>query len=114
MKIARYAFALALGAGLVSAQGQGPAPGSGRDPQQFRQHWLDRMARLLALNESQKTQAKSIFDAAHQSAQPLQEQLRLGSQALRDAVKTSKSSAEIDQLAAAQGARSGQLLAIHT
>ncbi len=71
------------------------------------------VANYLDLTEAQKAQAKDIFTAARQSAQPVFEQLKQGREAMRTAVTTGKPDAELERLAAAQGALAGQLSAIH-
>lgn len=72
------------------------------------------LSTYLNLTEAQREQAKSIFGAARQSAEPAARQLREGHQALAEAVKTGKSEAELTQLANAQGALIGQMIAIHS
>ena len=74
---------------------------------------LDFLAGYLGLSDSQKTQAKAIFDAAEQAAQTALGQLASARDALRQAVKANKPDAELDRLAAAVGTLEGQLAAIH-
>jgi len=73
---------------------------------------LDFLATFLGLTDSQKDQAKAIFDASMQASQPLRDQLRQAHQALRSASQSGKSDAEIDQLAATVGTLTGQTAAI--
>jgi len=88
---------------------QAPAPGSrparGERARQF-------LLTYLGLTDSQKTQAKGIFDAARAQAAPIAAQLNQGRTALRDAVKAGKPDTELDALATQQGALMGQLAAI--
>jgi len=71
------------------------------------------MATQLNLTDAQKAQAKSIFQDARQSAQPIRQQLMQTRQALRDAIKTNNT-AQIQQLSATQGSQMGQLTAIRS
>jgi Spy/CpxP family protein refolding chaperone len=97
----------ALAGGMLLAQTQGTQPG--------RQHGagrrLDRMSTVLGLNDAQKTQAKSIFDAEHQAAKPLFQQMRTLHQSLRSAVTTGNGN--IDQLSGQLGTLTGQVAGIH-
>lgn len=88
----------------LAAQMRGPEGGANR---------LDFLAGYLGLSESQKAQAKTIFDAAQQAATTAMGQMASAREALRDAVKAGKTDAEIDRLAAALGVIEGQLAAIH-
>jgi Spy/CpxP family protein refolding chaperone len=92
----------------VLAQGRRPlggaaAGGTGR---------LDFLAGYLGLTDSQKEQAKAIFDAASQAAQTALGQLTSAREALQQAVKAGRSDAELDRLAAAVGVIEGQLAGI--
>ena len=88
-------------ASVVWAQG----PARGERARQF-------LSTYLGLTDSQKTQAKEIFEAARAQAKPIAAQLKQGRKAVRDAVKAGKPDAELDALAAQQGALMGQLAAI--
>ena len=94
-------------AGMLLAQGPGTAGRSARGARgrQF-------LATYLDLTDSQKTQVKAVFDAARTQAKPVLAQLKQGRAALGDAVKAGKPDAELDALAAQQGALMGQLAAI--
>jgi Spy/CpxP family protein refolding chaperone len=65
----------------------------------------------LNLTPAQQTQAKSIFQDARQSAQPVQAQLKQTRQSLRAAVEANNT-AQIQQLAGNEGSEVGQLAAI--
>ncbi len=65
----------------------------------------------LNLTPAQQTQAKSIFQDARQSAQPVRQQLKQTRQSLRAAVQANNT-AQIQQLAANEGGEVGQLAAI--
>ena len=113
-RLAQIMAVAALAAGALLAQGP-PPPGPGGppgDPQQREQRRLDMLATSLGLTDVQKAQTKTIFDASHQDAASLGQQLRQGQQALDDAAKTGQSAAEIDTLANSQGTVIGQLIAI--
>jgi len=73
---------------------------------------LNYMAGYLGLSDSQKDQAKAIFDAAAASAETVMGQLKAAREALNQAVKEGQSDAQIDQLAAAVGVSEGQLAGI--
>jgi Spy/CpxP family protein refolding chaperone len=72
-----------------------------------------RILKNLNLTDSQKTQAKAIMQAAKTAAEPIRTQLQQNRQALTAAIK-SNDAAQIQSLAAAQGALQGQVLAIRS
>ena len=74
---------------------------------------LDFLAGYLTLTDAQKTQAKTIFDAATAAADTAHGQLTAAQDALKAAVKANKSDAELDRLAAAVGVVEGQIAGIH-
>lgn len=103
-----------LAVGIAMAQAI-PVPGpAGPGGFGHRGQMLQRFAQALNLTDDQKAQAKSIFQDARQSAQPIMKQLMEERAALRDAAKAGKSDAEIDQLSTQVGTLSGQLAAIHS
>lgn len=63
----------------------------------------------LNLTADQKAQAKSIFDAQRQAAQPIQDQLDTARKALYAAAKSGAADAQLEQLAAAEAPLLGQL-----
>ena len=65
----------------------------------------------LNLTDAQKAQAKSIFQGARQSAQPVRQQLMETRKSLRAAIKANNT-AQIQQLSATEGNELGQLAAI--
>jgi Spy/CpxP family protein refolding chaperone len=69
------------------------------------------MAAALNLTDAQKSQMKSIFQEARQSAQPIRQQLTQTRQSLNAAVQAGDSN-QIQQLSATQGTEMGQLAAI--
>jgi Spy/CpxP family protein refolding chaperone len=104
-KLSAWTAVAALGAVSLFAQApQAPAPAQGR-------HKLGRMANYLNLTPAQRAQAKSIFREAHQSAQPVRQQLRETRQSLQAAIKSGNAD-QIKQLAATEGTEKGQLAAI--
>jgi Spy/CpxP family protein refolding chaperone len=66
------------------------------------------------LTSEQKAQAKAVFSQVRRDAAPLREELKQNRQALAQAIKSGKSDAEIQQLAAAQGNTMGQLIALRS
>lgn len=96
--------ALAVCAALpLMAQG---GPGGGRGNR------VDFMAGYLNLTDDQKTAAKTIFDAAEASAETVSGQLTSAHDALRAAIKSGRTDAELDTLSAGIGTLQGQLTAI--
>ena len=71
------------------------------------------LSNYLNLTPAQQTQAKSIFQDARQSAQPIRQQLKQTRQSLRAAVQ-SNNTAQIQQLATTEGGQVGQLAAIRS
>jgi len=111
----RFAGVAAMAAGMAFAQGTSPSPSPNPPAARrnlMRQH-IQRMEQQLNLTETQKTQAKSIFDNARTTAQPIRQQLRENHQALMSAAKAQDDS-QIQQLSAKQGKLEGQLVAIRT
>lgn len=106
-KFAAWTAVAVLGAASLFAAETGPAGG----------HHHGRMGAFLSnqlgLTEAQQTQAKSIFQDARQSAQPIRQQLKQTRQALHAAVQ-SNNAAQIQQLATTEGSQVGQLAAIRS
>ena len=73
---------------------------------------IERMSTVLGLTDAQKAQAKAIFDAEHQAAQPLFKQIRTLRQSLHSAA--TGGGGDVDQLSSQLGTLTGQLSAIHT
>ncbi len=69
------------------------------------------LTNYLSLTDAQQAQAKSIFQDARQSAQPIRQQLQQTRQSLGAAVQANNTT-QIQQLAAAEGGQVGQLAAI--
>ena len=117
-KIFSISAVAALAAGMAMAQTQ-PAPAQPpqhrrmANRQQWRHNRMQRMATYLNLTDTQKEQAKSIFQEARQTAQPVAQQLKQNRQAMFDAVKTDNE-AQIDQLASTQANLMSQMVAIRT
>jgi Spy/CpxP family protein refolding chaperone len=119
----RLGSVAALAAGLAFANAQSPA---GQTPAQtptpakpgtvhrtFRQRSRQRMMQALNLTPAQREQAKSIFQQAHQSAQPFTQQLRQNREGMALAVKANDN-AKIQQLATQRGHLEGQVMAIRS
>jgi protein CpxP len=106
-----------MAAGLMFAQagppdgGPRPRRGGNFDPAQMEQRRLDFLAQRLSLTDSQKQQAKTIFDAAQQANQALRDQIRQAHDALSTAAKAGRSDAEISVLGTNLGNLEGQVAA---
>jgi Spy/CpxP family protein refolding chaperone len=113
--VTRFAAVTALAAGIAFAQA--PAPSNPPQPPAQHRQWVrgqmfERMSTRLNLTEDQKQQAKSIWQAARESSRPVAQQLRQSRMALRDAAKSGRPDAEIDQLSANVGNLAGQMAAV--
>ena len=75
---------------------------------------LDHVAQVLNLTDSQKEQARTIFQQARQSAEPIRQELRQNREKLSAAAKVSNSEGDIQKLANEQGRLLGKLIAIRT
>jgi len=80
------------------------------NPTWSRQNRVERIAAKLNLTDAQKEQAKTFFDDAPNATQPVFQELRNTHKALADAVKTSKTEVEIQQLANNQGQLTAKLV----
>lgn len=69
------------------------------------------LSNQLNLTAAQQSQAKSIFQDARQSSQPVRQQLKQTRQSLRAAIQ-SNNTADIQQLSTTEGGEMGQLAAI--
>ena len=107
-KTAAFAAVVALGATSLFAAQTTPAPFHGR-----RGRRGAFLGNYLNLTTAQKTQAKSIFQDARQSAQPVRQQLQQTRQAMRAAVQANDA-AQIQQLSTTEGGEMGQLTAIRS
>ena len=117
----KFAVVVTLAAGITLAQTPGgalrPGPGNTQEerPGMMRGHMdLDRIAQALNLTDSQKEQARTIFQRAHESAQPIRQELKDNREKLSTAAKATNSEADIQKLAEEQGRLLGKLIAIHT
>ena len=110
-RLIQYAAVTALTTGLVFAQTPSPSPQAGR-PNLVRLH-MARIAQALNLSDAQKAQAKSIFQQARLTAQPVREQLKQNREALQAAIK-SGNDAQIQSISQAQGSLLGQMVAIRS
>jgi Spy/CpxP family protein refolding chaperone len=116
-KIIRFAGAAVVASGVLFAQAPAPAdqtPPSARQRQANRGRMFERFATRLSLTDVQKERSRAIFQSARESSKPVAQQLRQARQALRDAIKSGKSDADIDQLSANVGNLAGQLTTIRT
>ena len=74
---------------------------------------LDYLAGYLSLTDSQKAQAKTIFDAAATANETARGQFTAAQEALTAGVKANRTDAELDRLAAAVGLVQGQMAGIN-
>jgi Spy/CpxP family protein refolding chaperone len=109
----------ALAAGIVFGQAPGgkpnpdvPSAEQGRQALVNRQ--LEQLAQAFDLTDSQKEQARAIFEQAERSTQPVRHDSQQNLDELTAAAKAGKNEAEIQKLAQEQGRLLGQLLAIRT
>ena len=72
------------------------------------------MAKVLGLTDAQKAQAKTIFEQARQSGQPLRDQLKQNREAMAAAVKAGKTGADLQPYTTARGQLRAQLGTIRT
>jgi len=80
---------------------------------QVQRHFRRGGALMQVLNDSQKAQAKTVFQQARQSAQPIRQQLMDTRKSLRAAVEANDT-AQIQKLTATEGNEMGQLMAIRS
>lgn len=115
----KYAATMALAAGMVFAQAPTtnpqPAPPQARPGRHgFVRRPLAHIAQALNLTDSQKQQARTIFQQARQSAQPIRQELKQNREALASAAKNGQNEADIQKLSTEQGRLLGHLVAIRT
>ena len=106
----QLATVAALAAGMAMAQPPAGAPAPGTTPRPFRAAMRQRAMQALNLTDTQKQQAKAIFQQARTTNQPLRQQLQQNRQAMLQAIK-SDDEATIQQLSKTQGALTSQILA---
>ena len=75
---------------------------------------LEHIAQALNLTDSQKGQARTIFQQARQSAEPVRQELKQNRETLAAAAKAGKSESDIQNLANERGRLLGKLVAIRT
>lgn len=106
--LTKIATIAAMAAGMALAQTPA-APAQPRRGHAMRQ----RMMQALDLTNSQKQQAKAIFQQARQNAEPLKTQLKQNREALAAAVKANDT-AQIHSLSIQRGNLEGQMLGIRS
>ena len=111
----KLAAAAALAAGLALSQttpapDQPAQPGAARRLKMGRGMLRHRAMKALNLTDSQKQQAKAIFEQTKQNVKPIAEQLKQNREALAAAIKANNVT-QIQTLAGQQGALQGQLIA---
>jgi Spy/CpxP family protein refolding chaperone len=119
--IKRAAIAICAAGIIVAQNPTGDSQAGAVQAQQGRQCMmmgghldLDHIAQALNLTDSQKEQARTIFQNVKQSAQPIREELKQNREKLMAAAKASNSEADIQRLATEQGRLLGKLIAIRT
>ena len=104
--------AMAGGMLLAVAQQTPNQPAQPATQQHQRAHRrAERIAQYLNLTPAQMEQAKAELKAAHQSAQPVREQLKQVRQGMFDAVRANDT-AKIDQLSNQEASLKGQMAAM--
>jgi Spy/CpxP family protein refolding chaperone len=111
--IVRLLLASALSIGLASAQTKGGGAGggdmggmggdsnmAGGTPRVQHQSRLDIVADKLHLNKDQKEKATAIFSSAQEEATPINEQIRLGRNAITSALIDGKTGDDINKMMA--------------
>ena len=76
-------------------------------------HRHEMLAGLLDLSEAQKQATKTLMEQARSETKPIAEQLRKGHEEMRVAVTSGSPESELTAIAERQGARMGQLAAVH-
>jgi len=82
-------------------------------PAQGRRHFGRGGELMQVLTDAQKAQAKTVFQEARQSAQPIRQQLMETRKSLRAAIQSGDTN-QIQQLSATEGSQMGQLMAIRS
>ena len=102
-KFAALTAAAALGASslVFAAETQGP------------RHFRRDGALMQVLTDSQKAQAKTVFQQARETAKPIRQQLMENRKSLQAAVQSGNTD-QIQKLSAMEGSEIGQLMAIHS
>jgi periplasmic protein CpxP/Spy len=108
-RLIRFAAVTALAAGMALAQRPAPRPkaGQGRAQGGMVQR---RIMQNLNLTDSQKQQARAIFEQTRETLKPVRAQLQKNAEAMRAARQTNDA-AQIRSLAAQQGTLRGDVLA---
>jgi periplasmic protein CpxP/Spy len=109
----RMASMAVVAAGMAFAQAPATPPARGQGGPGMGLGMNQRLARNLNLTDAQKAQAKTIFQEARQSAQPLRQQMIQNRQALSAAVKNNDTG-QIQLLSNTAGQLQGQMLAIRS
>ena len=110
-----FAAAAAMAAGLAFAQTPEGAPNQTPAPAHTpsrRAAVRQRLMQALNLTDSQKQQAKTIFQQARETTKPIREQLKQNREALTAAVKAGNAG-QIQQISTARGALLSQMVAAH-
>ena len=114
----KYAAVATLAVGIVFAQAPTGNLQPGASTQQGRRgfmRWnLEHTAQALNLTDSQKEQARTIFQQARRSAEPVRQELKQNHETLAAAAKAGKSEIDIQNLANERGRLLGKLVAIRT
>jgi periplasmic protein CpxP/Spy len=118
-QLIKFATVAALASGIIFAQAPSTNPQQNTGTAQqgrrgFMHRHMARFAEQLNLTDAQKQHARSIFQQARESAQPLRQQLKQNREALNAAVKAGKSDSDIQALSNDQGRLLGQMVAIRT
>jgi Spy/CpxP family protein refolding chaperone len=113
----RFGTVAAMAAGLAFAQAPATkAPAQlppGHPMMQHRGEFRERMMQELNLSDSQKQEAKTIFQQARETAKPVRDELRTNREALQAAIKANDT-AKIHSLSVKQGSLMAKLTEIRS
>ena len=73
--------------------------------------FMSEIETVLAMTPTQKDQAQTAIEQAHQAAMPIRQELRVNSRALKSAIRSGET-AQIQRLSSTEGQEIGQLIAI--
>ena len=111
LSVMKHAVVTAFAVGIVFAQvptgsSQGRGANAAAGPHSPMGGHLDEITQVLNLTDSQKAQARMIFEQAGQSAEPILQDLKENREKLDAAAKASNSEGDIQKLILAHGSAS--------
>lgn len=110
----RFGTVAAMAAGMAFAQApaKAPQPPTGHFMEQ-RRNFNERMMQELNLSDTQKQEAKAIFQKAREDAKPVREELKANREGLYAAIKANDT-AKIHSLSAKQGSLMAKVIEIRS